>query len=386
MIQNTSACLPKTNNKIQFKTIFLKAFYVLLFHLTILSCTGYEEKKIPTIQSEDSDFKEKVDSLFKHKMPSFSGRILLATSKMESIVYDKSYGYADFDLEIPYEPHIANDIASLSKQFTAAAILKMQEKQVLRISDPLSNYFDNLPKNKGEITLHQLLTHSAGLPLYSGKDAVVTSKEDFFQWFQDVELIAEPGTEYNYSNPGYTMLTLLLEKLNKQSHEDILRDLFFDELGLNATGYRFPKNPLAVSYDNGKRIGTPTELPWAPDGPYWNLRGGGGIISTLDDLFIWYKKLYQGNVLSENSTNQMFSKHVPENENSWYGYGWHIIEDEKGTWIDHSGSDGYKFTDIRYFKTHDLLLIFTTNNFNIDEVKTIVQEVPIIYGIQKENP
>ncbi|WP_296620111.1 serine hydrolase [Marivirga sp.] len=201
------------------------------------------------------------------------------------------------------------------------------------------------------------------------------------EWFKGTDLIADPGSQYSYSNPGYTMLTVILENLSNKNHEQFLRDTFFTKLNLNSTGYRFPKNPLAISYDNGKRIGTPTEMPWAPDGPYYNLRGGGGIISTLDDLYIWFSKLYKGQVLNAENTKRMFSKQAVEGENSWYGYDWHIIEDEKGEWIDHSGSDGYKFTDLRYFKSKDVLLLFTTNNFKIDEVQTIVQEIPKIMDI-----
>ncbi|WP_296620109.1 serine hydrolase [Marivirga sp.] len=98
---------------------------------------------------------------------------------METIIYDKSFGYADRDLKVPYSPEIANDIASISKQFSAAAILKLQEDGRLNIQDTLGKFLDNLSEQKRKITLHQLLTHTAGLPLYSGKDAKVVSKDDF---------------------------------------------------------------------------------------------------------------------------------------------------------------------------------------------------------------
>lgn len=145
--------------------------------------------------------KKALDTYFSKNIKNgFAGSVLV--SKEGRIILSKGYGFSDIEKKIPNTSNTIFDIGSNTKQFTATAILKLVELKKLKLSDSLHIYFKNIPNDKKDITIHQLLTHSSGLPPYSGNDFDIISKKDFLQSVFRLELVSTPGPEYNYSNVG----------------------------------------------------------------------------------------------------------------------------------------------------------------------------------------
>ncbi|MFN2514071.1 MAG: serine hydrolase domain-containing protein, partial [Pyrinomonadaceae bacterium] len=132
------------------------------------------------------------------------------------VILSKGYGLANRERKIPVTPDTIFDIGSLVKQFTAAAILKLEMKGKLRITDPISKYFKNVPPDKATMTLHHLLTHTAGFPDAIGDDYEVISRDEYIKRALNTMLLSAPGEKYKYSNVDYSLLGAIVEMRSGQ--------------------------------------------------------------------------------------------------------------------------------------------------------------------------
>jgi CubicO group peptidase (beta-lactamase class C family) len=256
----------------------------------------------------------------------FRGTVLVGID--EKIVFEKAYGPADEEWDVPNTPRTKFRIASLTKQFTAACILLLQERGLLHVQDRVSNYLPDLPTAWREVTVHQLLTHTGGIPNpnYASKQSATiqrmgaTPREAVAQ-VANQPLDFKPGTKWNYSNTGYILLGLLIEKVSGQSYADFLERNIFHPLGMADSGYDRAADVLkarASGYDI--HDGHLTNADFIDmSGPF----SAGGIYSTVEDLFRWNEALaHSGKLLSGDSLKQMFTEY-PEatHEGQHYGYG-----------------------------------------------------------------
>ena len=165
----------------------------------------------------------------------------------------------------------------------------------LSVDDPVSKYFGNVPDDKRSMTIHHLLTHTAGLPGALGDDfgGQATSA-----WLVEKALSSKlmwaPGTRYSYSNIGFSLAAIIVQKVSGMGYEQFLRQYVFEPAGMTRSGYVLPKfddGVLAVGYRGDLRWGTILERPMLEDGPNWNLRGNGGIHSTPGEMYRWHQAL-----------------------------------------------------------------------------------------------
>lgn len=309
----------------------------------------------------------------------FDGQVLVVQAGKPLL--QQAYGVADYEISKAFTIDTVFDIGSLTKQFTAAAILKLQEQGKLQLTDTLGQFFPETGKDKKAITLHQLLTHNSGLVNnLSGGDYSKVSRNTFIKRLFRSKLDATPGTEFSYSNAGYALLGLIIERLSGQNYEHYVQQHLLKPAGLSHTGYRIPDwSGLAVAagYElkrdsffggkadgSSKRWGTPLEHSWDKDGPWWNLHANGGFLSTMGDLRRWQQALQTETVLSKASTALLFTPHVmTPRDGVFYGYGW-IVEPASpaGKVVRHGGSNGIFTADFRYYADTQLLIIFMTNN------------------------
>jgi CubicO group peptidase (beta-lactamase class C family) len=316
----------------------------------------------------------------------FAGAVLVA--KDGQVILHRGYGLADRERGIPITAETVFDIGSITKQFTAAAILKLEQQGLLQVSDPIARYFDAVPADKAGITIHHLLTHSAGLEDIFGDDYELMPRDSLVGLALRSELLWEPGTRHRYSNAGYSLLGAIIEKVSGRPYEDFLASRLFEPAGLTQTGYRLPDWPeerVARGYRGGQDWGTPLDKNWAEDGPYWNLRANGGLLSTVGDLYRWHVALEDDAVLDRASRDKMFTPHVPENEEetSFYGYGWAITPTSRGTnLIWHDGGNGYFFADFRRYVDEGVVFIFATNETANGQVERRV--VRLLFGRDQE--
>ncbi|MFK7768099.1 MAG: serine hydrolase [Mariniblastus sp.] len=297
----------------------------------------------------------------------FSGAVLIA--KDGKIVLNKGFGLANKEQSLPISPDTVFSTGSVTKQFTATAILKLSEQKKLSVSDPLSRFFPNLPDDKKQITLHQLLTHSAGFVGSIGDgDFDHVPRDQFFKRLFKTRLRSEPGKKHNYSNAGYSILGRVVELASGQDYETYLYEQLFKPAGMEQTGYLRPKwneAELAHGYRvNFMPMGTLIER-FKNDGKIsWNLKGNGGIHSTNQDMYKWYKALKNNTILSPAQTKTLTTPYIAEQESgdSHYAYGWAIFKSRRDTKIvSHNGGNGVFFHDFLWLTEENTVIILSTN-------------------------
>jgi len=294
----------------------------------------------------------------------FAGVVLVA--KGDTPLFAEGFGLADREHRVAWTPGTISDIGSITKQFTAAAILKMEEAGKLRVTDPIGRYFDGVPADKASITLHHLLSHSSGLsdPDIDDFDAVPLA--DYVKQTFDKPLLFDPGKGYSYSNANFSLLGAILEKLSGKPYEAVLRELLFLPLGMYETGYTLPawgESRFAPGYDAaGGRWGTFLERPAAADGPHWALRANGGIHTTVYDMLRWARALLEGRILSPASMTKLWTPHVSEGGDTFYGYGWSIMKAPDGTKVvTHNGGNGIYYADLAIVPDTGMVVFIMTN-------------------------
>jgi CubicO group peptidase (beta-lactamase class C family) len=246
---------------------------------------------------------------------------------------------------------------SLTKQFTATAILVLEVEGKLSTDDTIADFFDDVPADKRNITLHHLLTHTSGLPGSSGHDYEKSERDPTVNRILSMPLDLEPGTEMSYSNCGYTLLAAVIELVSGKSYERFLSERLFVPAGMLTTGYRIPDwsdHIVAHWYvgdtDNGRSIDKPF--------PYWNLVGNGGILSTTGDMYRWYRALRGTEILPAAAKKKLWTPFLNE-----YAYGWDVIETDDGdTLVRHDGGSMLGNSAVMsWFVGQDLLIVIFCN-------------------------
>ncbi len=313
----------------------------------------------------------------------FSGLVMVA-HKGEA-VFQYKFGLANREQNIPFSQNTVFDIGSITKQFTATAIIQLSEAGKLSVQDRITRFFPNVPSDKQNITLHHLLTHSSGLPHGFGLYQKVTRAE-FIKTAMAAPLKFEPGAQYSYSNAGYSLLAAVIEQVSGQGYEHYLQTHIFHPAGLNDTGYqrveRRPEN-IAVHYGRdpnwfqrllivkaqSRSVGHSLAHQYRDPGPRWYLLGGGGMLSTTYDMLRWYQTIRTKNptIMKRTSWNRLFNQYVAENDKkeAFYGYGWRVSKDDMGrSVVSHNGSNGYNLTEFTYYPKLDMFVFKTTNNWD----------------------
>lgn len=283
----------------------------------------------------------------------FSGTVLV--TKNDSVLLKKSYGLADYEWNIPNTTDTKYSLASVSKQFTAVAILQLVDSRQLSLDDKLSKFFPTFPKGYN-ITIHMLLSHMSGLQmdfdeLYLNN---VSITQDFaLKYIEQKELLFTPGTRTVYSNIGYYLLTRIIEKLSNRSYSEYLKTNIFEKAKMNNTGVITNNDLIAKRAKNyilvdNKYINNPY-INWE-----YNI-GHDGIYSTVDDLAIWDKALYGTTILTTEMKKLMFTSYNDQNFgygviiNPFYNQGHQLIAHDGGFFGAMTSFN--RFTDDRLFVT-----------------------------------
>jgi CubicO group peptidase (beta-lactamase class C family) len=280
----------------------------------------------------------------------------------------EGFGDADREEGVPNDGTTVFDIGSITKQFTGAAILRLQMDGQVSVEDPVSEYLPELTGEKGEITLHQLLTHTAGLPDALGSDEEPISRTEYLRLVAETPLLGPPGDEYAYSNVGYSVLAAVIETVTGGSYEEYLRTALFEPAGMRSTGYVLPdwdEQAVAVGYEGGEAVGRPYEANWDDDGPYWHLRGNGGLLSTAEDMHRWHEALVGDEILDQAAKEAFYGRHTTEGPgaSSYYGYGWSIFPTPWDTWlITHDGGNEIFAADFLRFLDEDVTIFLASND------------------------
>jgi CubicO group peptidase (beta-lactamase class C family) len=248
------------------------------------------------------------------------------------IVYARGYGYRNVPQRLPANRHTVYNIASTTKQFVAAAIMRLQQKGLLNVNDRLSQYYTGY-RYADRVTLRQLLTHTSGIPDYLDRSNLPPHATAAQQAAAIAKLPPEflPGTRYEYSNTNYVILGLIVEKLTRQSLQEVFKQWFFRPLAMHdsvavALPWTLPDGAMGYTYKNGSFVAIPQSVA---DYGY----GDGGIDSSAYDLNTWDQALIAGRVVSEASLGAMTTPpQAADGEPQPGGYGFAL---EVGTLFGH---------------------------------------------------
>jgi CubicO group peptidase (beta-lactamase class C family) len=300
----------------------------------------------------------------------FSGSILVA-QKGETII-KKGYGQASIEHSIPNTSKTKFRICSITKQFTAMAVMMLQENGLLNVNDNIYKFFPEYQELDKRITIHHLLTHTSGLQYLFGPNfPIMYSKskhthEDMFNIFKDKPLLCEPGEMWNYSNYGYYLLACIIENVSGVTYDEFLNKNIFEPLNMKNTGIE--KNKAIVpGLANGYYLND-NDLMHTD---YVNMDvalGSGEIYSTVEDMLIWDRALYNGELVSEKILNTIFSPYANSGERGTedndYGYGWFIDKMYGRKRISHDGGGlGFITGFDRYINEQVSIIVLSNYGF-----------------------
>jgi CubicO group peptidase (beta-lactamase class C family) len=296
----------------------------------------------------------------------FSGSVLVA--RQGEVLLNQGYGLADREGNIANTAQTWFRLGSITKQFTAMAILVLESRGQLSVNDPICNHIADCPPAWAGITVDHLLTHTSGipdlleLPGYKNTLATPSPPTQTIARFKDLPLDFQPGEKWHYSNSGYIVLGYIIEQVSGQSYEDFLQQSISTPLSLHNTGYDHNSSSLAVGYPDGHST-LPAEfidmsVPYA----------AGALYSTVEDLYRWEQALSTEQLVPWAYLDEMFAPHaaIPESWGWSYGYGWFITEERGRPMNVHEGGiPGFATIIARYPDDH-VTIIVLSNQENTD--------------------
>jgi CubicO group peptidase (beta-lactamase class C family) len=304
-----------------------------------------------------------VDALMRNYVGDVPGASVLVLRNGQPVVC-ASYGLADLETGTSATPATNYRLASMTKQFTAASVLLLAEEGRVALDDRCIQWLPSLPRAAETITIHHLLTHTSGLIDY--EDVI---PEDFTGQLHDADVLRlletqdrtyfRPGSGYRYSNSGYALLALIVQRVFEKAFPIFLRERIFQPLGMNDT----------LAYEEGISTVHHRAFGYTEEAGRWNrtdqdqtsaVLGDGGIYSSIDDLAKWDAALYDERLLSASSLRAAFTPATPTDDAEIdYGYGWRVT----GETLWHSGeSVGFRNVIVRYPKRHMSIVVLTNRN------------------------
>ncbi|WP_418604173.1 serine hydrolase [Hwangdonia sp.] len=292
---------------------------VLTFSIFLLYNTNFAQNKVEQINELISVYAE---------YGKFNGSVLVADHG--KVIYKKGFGMANMEWEIPNQPNTKHRLGSITKQFTAMLILQLAADGTLDLQSPITTYLPDYPKDKGDkITAHHLLTHTSGIPNYTAFPRFFQDEsrnpytpDEFVEKFADKDLEFTPGDRFNYSNSGYFLLGVIIEKLTGKTYEQMLDSHIFTPLNMHDSGYDnhadIIKNRATGYEKNGNSYINSRYLDMSI--PY----AAGSLYSTVEDLYLWDQALYTNKLLPQKYMDMYIKPQISAWGNNHYAYGWGV--------------------------------------------------------------
>lgn len=288
----------------------------------------------------------------------FMGSVLVGRDG--KVLFEKSYGLANVEWAVPNDAATKYRIGSVTKQFTAAAILLLEERGKLKLDDPVSNYIPSAPATWEKITLLHLLTHTSGLvnftddPRYAEWKRNPSSPSENLARIRDKPLQFEPGTKWAYSNTGYLLLSQVVETTSGQPFAQFVSENLLRPLGMTDSG--FDSNTEIIPHRAYGYVGSPGRLSNAPYIDMTLPRGAGGLYSTTHDLMCWTEGVFGGKLLAAASLEKMTRAFKND-----YALGVSVKESHGRKRIEHGGGiDGFN-SHVAYFPESRTTVVVLAN-------------------------
>lgn len=350
-----------------------------IFIFGVMGCQETHQKsdsKKEEIRANDAALDTFFSKLHAQKM--FNGAV--AVKKKGELIFKKGYGTENFDLETPFLASTQMEVASVSKQFTAAAVLILQQDGKLNVEDKVSDYLgEDFPYD--QMTVKHLLTHTSGLPDYEKyfrkewDSTEIVYNKDIVRYFKEIkpELMSVPGEKYHYSNSGYVLLAAIVKAVSGKELDDFLEERIFKVAGMENAGFYdrddiWKMEGYAPGYMMDLRTCSYVKPDFLPGKYYYRFlsgRFGSGRLSlSIDDLIKWDRILYTDTVLNARSKKWAFTPHPPSKDTSDYGFGWHIPEKDSLKVVYHTGSWAGNLSYIKRFLDTQSLIVMGNNTYS----------------------
>jgi CubicO group peptidase (beta-lactamase class C family) len=316
-------------------------------------------------QNLDATFDKLFEESFK---PDGPGAAVLVAQK-DRIIYHKAFGMANLELGVPLRPDHVFRIGSVSKQFTAAAILQLMEQGKLSLDDDLTKFIPDYPTLGRKITVEHLLTHTSGIKSYTDMKVWTpeVQRKDFtpaalIDFFKNQPMDFEPGTKYQYNNSGYFLLGYIIEKVSGVSYGAYISEHIFKPLGMH-NSYYGDVEPLirnrAAGYSRSGAGDAYTNAAFlSMTQPY----AAGSLMSTVEDLYTWTKALHSGKVIRPESFKKAITPYIlPDGSSTHYGYGLQMGNLFGSPTVEHGGGIHGFLSDLLYLPKEDVCVAILTN-------------------------
>ena len=302
--------------------------------------------------------------LARYEQHGFTGQVLIA--KGDEALLLRGFGRTRPGGGQAVTPQSVMPLASITKPFTASAILALEADGLLRLVDPVVRHLPELPKAWSTVTVEQLLTHTAGLPAeidiraWPGHPRFDPVERDkFIAGLAEFQPRHAPGTVFNYSNVGYSLLGALIERVSGRSWEDFLHTRLLAPNGIEDIGFLGPGWPTERHVHGrarGQDRGSYFDQPRLADGVGWRLRASGDLQASAAGMLEWWRSIRRGSWLPAEAMSAWTTPRVPEADGSHYGYGLHLRATAVGQVIGHTGGDAAFTADWSWLTGHDLVI------------------------------
>jgi len=360
-----------------------KSFLFIILPIWIFSASAQLKRNL----SLDARLDSLLSANFK---PGEPGVALLVARKGE-ITYRKAFGSASLELNVAMKPDMLFNLGSISKQFTAVAVLQLMESGRLSLQDSIQKYIPRFPPKGYKITIENLLSHTSGIRDYmqmNDSDPYI-DRHDFkpvelINYFKNEALEFKPGTRYRYSNSGYVLLGYIIEQISGKTYAKYLQDNIFNPLGLKNTFYD-NADTIFSGRTNGYQKHERYEKAdyWGASLPF----AAGGLISNVDDLLNWHLGLLSGKLLKQETLTRAFlPARLRDGSTINYGYGWTIGQSGDLKVISHGGAiTGYRTFQL-YYPDPDVYIAILANceQVPIEELATTISTLVLGRPLQTD--
>lgn len=339
---------------------------------------SYSQRSDSVLAASVADWLDRIEAF------GFSGVALVARG--DSVIHASGHGLADREAHRPFTTETVFSLGSVTKVYTAAAILRLVDRGALALSDTLGAFVPDLPADRSGITLEQLLTHSSGVGEMAHPDEEAVSRAQLLEEARRLPLLDRPGASVSYSNLGFSLLGVVLEEATGLPYEEALRREVLRPAGATETGYTVGWAPerLAVGYVRGKRWGTIIEKFPDPSGPSWTLVANGGLHTTVRDAFRFVRAFVDGEIVSPALAARAMAPHERFRAR---GLGWQIYTAPDGSRaIGHDGSNNFLTASVRHLPEHDLTVILAANQTAFTAIDAMPALLRLVLGMDTPLP
>jgi CubicO group peptidase (beta-lactamase class C family) len=339
-----------------------KSLRPIVFALAILLSLS-AGSQTPNLKTMTAEFDKILSAKFK---TGETGCAALVAIKGQ-IVYKKAFGMANLELNVPMQPDMVFRVGSITKQFTAIAILQLMEQGKLALQDDITKFIPDYPTQAYKITIEHLLTHTSGIKSYTGvPEFQKYIKEDLkpaesIDKFKNLPMEFAPGTKWNYNNSGFFLLGYIIEKASGKTYQEYIDENLFKPAGMNNSLYGSDKKILM-----NRAYGYESDGDTTVNADYLSMLlpySAGSIMSTVEDLYKWNRALLSYKLVKKETLEKAFNEYkLSDGKGTHYGYGWFLLQLQGSPTIEHGGAINGFLANAIYLPQEDVFVAVFSNN------------------------